>query len=184
MRIGTRNWLAKARGIFPGDPRYYQILSLGLLLGYGKCCLQFDIGAGQLAVTLGSVLGAQFFCSRLLARAKSFNSETERGQPCPRSSTRQAGPPRGQGCPRSSMNWSWSAAFDPKSALISGLSLCLLLRTNSLLLAMTAAFAAIAGKFVLRWNGKHIFNPTNFGLVIAMLCAGERVWVSPGQWGN
>jgi len=49
---------------------------------------------------------------------------------------------------------------------------------------MTAAFAAIAGKFLLRWNGKHIFNPTNFGLVVVMLCAGERVWVSPGQWGN
>jgi Na+-transporting NADH:ubiquinone oxidoreductase subunit NqrB len=74
-------------------------------------------------------------------------------------------------------------AFDPKSALISGLSLCLLLRTGSPLLAATAAAVTIASKFVLRWNGKHLFNPTNFGIVAMMLATG-RVWVSPGQWGN
>jgi enediyne biosynthesis protein E5 len=74
-------------------------------------------------------------------------------------------------------------AFDPRSALISGLSLCLLLRTGSLLLAATAAVVTIASKFVLRWRGKHIFNPTNFGIVAMMLATG-RVWVSPGQWGN
>ena len=41
----------------------------------------------------------------------------------------------------------------------------------------------IGSKFVLRWRGKHIFNPTNFGLVVMMLATG-RVWVSPGQWGT
>ena len=75
-------------------------------------------------------------------------------------------------------------AFDPKSALISGLSLCLLLRTNSLLLAAAAALITIASKFLLRVNGKHVFNPTNFGLVAMMLATGGAVWVSPGQWGN
>lgn len=74
-------------------------------------------------------------------------------------------------------------AFDPRSALISGLSLCLLLRTSSLLLAVVAAVITIASKFVLRWRGKHLFNPTNFGIVALML-ATERVWVSPGQWGS
>jgi Na+-transporting NADH:ubiquinone oxidoreductase subunit NqrB len=74
-------------------------------------------------------------------------------------------------------------AFDPKSALISGLSLCLLLRTGSPLLAAAAAAVTVASKFVLRWNGKHLFNPTNFGIVAMMLATG-RVWVSPGQWGN
>jgi enediyne biosynthesis protein E5 len=76
------------------------------------------------------------------------------------------------------------AVFDPRSALISGLSLCLLLRTNSLLLAALAAVLAVAGKFLLRWRGKHLFNPTNFGIVSLMLATGGRVWVSPGQWGN
>src|SRR6185436_16508473 len=74
-------------------------------------------------------------------------------------------------------------AFDPKSALISGLSLCLLLRTGSTLLAVAAAVVTVASKFVLRINGKHLFNPTNFGIVALMLATGQ-VWVSPGQWGN
>ena len=74
--------------------------------------------------------------------------------------------------------------FDPKSALISGLSLCLLLRTNSWALAVATGVVAIAGKFILRWRGKHLFNPTNFGLVAMMLISGKAVWVSPGQWGD
>src|SRR3989449_7128644 len=73
--------------------------------------------------------------------------------------------------------------FDPRSALISGLSVCLLLRTGSLDLAMLAAAIAIASKFTLRVRGKHVFNPTNFALVAMMLATG-RVWVSPGQWGS
>jgi enediyne biosynthesis protein E5 len=75
-------------------------------------------------------------------------------------------------------------SFDPRSALISGLSLCLLLRTNSLWLVALAATVTIASKFVLRWNGKHLFNPTNVGLVLMLLFADGRVWVSPGQWGS
>src|SRR5437870_3678323 len=75
-------------------------------------------------------------------------------------------------------------AFDPRSALISGLSLCLLLRANSLVLAGAVAAVTITSKFVLRWKGKHLFNPTNFGIVFMMLCAGKSVWVSPGQWGD
>jgi enediyne biosynthesis protein E5 len=73
--------------------------------------------------------------------------------------------------------------FDPRSALISGLSLCLLLRTGSPWLAAAAAVAAIGSKFVIRWNGKHLFNPTNFGLV-AMMSLTRGAWVSPGQWGH
>src|SRR5688500_16097540 len=53
-------------------------------------------------------------------------------------------------------------AFDSKSALISGLGLCFLLRTNLPLLGAATAVIAIASKFVLRWKGKHVWNPTNF----------------------
>ena len=74
-------------------------------------------------------------------------------------------------------------SFDPRSALISGLSLCLLLRTNYLSLALVAALLAVSSKFVLRVNAKHVFNPTNFAIVALMAVTGE-VWVSPGQWGN
>jgi Na+-transporting NADH:ubiquinone oxidoreductase subunit NqrB len=73
--------------------------------------------------------------------------------------------------------------FDPRSALISGLSLCLLLRANSELLLIAPAAITIASKFILKWRGKHIFNPTNFGIV-AMLALSADVWVSPAQWGS
>jgi Na+-transporting NADH:ubiquinone oxidoreductase subunit NqrB len=73
-------------------------------------------------------------------------------------------------------------ALSARSALISGLSLCLLLRTNRADLAVAAAVIAIAGKFLVRIGGKHIFNPTNGGIV-AMLLLTDEVWVSPGQWG-
>ncbi|MFN2387896.1 MAG: RnfABCDGE type electron transport complex subunit D [Thermoanaerobaculia bacterium] len=73
--------------------------------------------------------------------------------------------------------------FDSKSALISALSLCLLLRTNFAALAILTAAVTIASKFAIRWDGKHVFNPTNFGLV-AMMLATDAVWVSPGQWGS
>jgi enediyne biosynthesis protein E5 len=76
-----------------------------------------------------------------------------------------------------------ASPFDPRSALISGLSLCLLLRTNSPLLMIVTAVVTIASKFVLKWNHKHIFNPTNFG-IIAMIALSGEVWVSPAQWGS
>jgi enediyne biosynthesis protein E5 len=76
---------------------------------------------------------------------------------------------------RRAVNW--------RSALISGLSLCLLLRTNRTELAIAAAVVAIGAKFVFRLHGKHLFNPTNGGIV-ALLLVTDQVWVSPGQWGS
>lgn len=72
--------------------------------------------------------------------------------------------------------------FDPKSALVSSLSLCLLLRTNNLTIAALAAFIAIASKFLFRWRNTHLFNPTN--LALAVVLAGGLGWISPGQWGQ
>jgi Na+-translocating ferredoxin:NAD+ oxidoreductase RnfD subunit len=73
-------------------------------------------------------------------------------------------------------------AMSARSSLISGLSLCLLLRTNDPWLAVLAAIVTIAGKSLVRFNGKHVFNPANGGIV-AMLLLTNQVWVSPGQWG-
>jgi len=70
-----------------------------------------------------------------------------------------------------------------KSALISSLSLCLLLRTDHLLLAVAAALVAVLSKFVVRVRGKHVFNPTNLALVTC-LATTDAAWVSPGQWGT
>lgn len=64
-------------------------------------------------------------------------------------------------------------SFDPKSPLISALSLCLLLRTDTL---------AVASKFVIHWKENHVFNPTN--LALAVILAGGLGWMSPGHWGQ
>jgi enediyne biosynthesis protein E5 len=73
--------------------------------------------------------------------------------------------------------------FDPKSALISALSLCLLLRVDTLMVAATAAVIAIASKFLVQVNRKHVFNPTNGAIALMMLIT-PAAWLSPGQWGN
>src|ERR1700687_1994633 len=51
----------------------------------------------------------------------------------------------------------WRVTFDPRSAMISGLSLALLARSNSILLLLAAAAIAISSKFFIRWRGKHLF---------------------------
>ena len=73
--------------------------------------------------------------------------------------------------------------FEWKSAAISALSLSLLLRADSMFLLVLGAVLAIASKFFIRINGKHLFNPTNFAIT-SMMLATDRVWVSPGQWGS
>jgi enediyne biosynthesis protein E5 len=80
----------------------------------------------------------------------------------------------------------WTArdhASGLKSALISSLSLCLMLRTDALALAALAAALAVGSKFLIRVRGKHVFNPTNLALVALMLTT-DAAWVSPGQWGT
>ena len=72
--------------------------------------------------------------------------------------------------------------FDPWSALISGLSLCLLLRAPGVELMAAAAVVAIASKFVLRIGDRHVWNPTNLAIVV-LLALGAG-WVSPAQWGS
>jgi Na+-transporting NADH:ubiquinone oxidoreductase subunit NqrB len=70
-----------------------------------------------------------------------------------------------------------------KSALITALGLCLLLKANELWVLALAAFLAIASKFLIRAGDKHLFNPANFGIIAVLLLTGQA-WVSPGQWGN
>jgi Na+-transporting NADH:ubiquinone oxidoreductase subunit NqrB len=73
--------------------------------------------------------------------------------------------------------------FEYKSALITGLSLSILLRSNEPALWLAAGVLAIGSKFLLRVGGKHLFNPAAFAIVALLLACGGRVWVSPGQWG-
>ena len=74
-------------------------------------------------------------------------------------------------------------SFDPRSPLITGLSLSLLLRADDPWLPALAAVIAIGSKFVFRIGGKHIFNPAGFAIVV-LLASAHGVWISPGQWGS
>lgn len=73
--------------------------------------------------------------------------------------------------------------FDARSAVITALGLCLLLRTNDPALGAVAGFIAIGAKFCIRVDGKHLFNPAMIGLVATVSLSGEA-WISPGQWGS
>ena len=78
--------------------------------------------------------------------------------------------------------WMVYTRFDWRSPLITAASLTLLLRTDQFAWSVLAGVIAIGSKFVIRVNGKHIFNPANFAIVILALSA-AGVWISPGQWG-
>jgi len=68
------------------------------------------------------------------------------------------------------------------SAAITALSLTMLLRTMGWELAMLAAAAGVASKFVLRVRGRHIWNPAALAIVlVTSLLPGA--WISTGQWG-
>ncbi len=69
------------------------------------------------------------------------------------------------------------------SVLISAMSLCLLLKTNDWYVSLFAAFFTVASKYILRFNKKHIFNPSAFGIVATILLT-KDAWLSPGQWGS
>lgn len=69
------------------------------------------------------------------------------------------------------------------SAIITCFGLSILLRADSLWVHPLAAFIAIGAKFVIRVNGRHLFNLANLG-VIAGITLLPGAWISPGQWGN
>lgn len=72
---------------------------------------------------------------------------------------------------------------DYKSALVTSLSLTLLLRADAIWPLVIAAAIAIFSKFSIRLNGKHIFNPANIGIVTMILLT-DAAWTTPGQWGT
>ena len=73
--------------------------------------------------------------------------------------------------------------LDLRSPMITGLSLSLLLRADALWLYAAAAVIAIGSKFLLRIDGKHIWNPAGLAIVVLLLTS-NGVWISPGQWGT
>lgn len=73
-----------------------------------------------------------------------------------------------------------------QSAYISGVSLSLLVRPAGGLMWPFAvgAFLSIASKYVLRYRGKHLWNPSNLGLSLLVLLAPNKVALLSHELGN
>jgi Na+-transporting NADH:ubiquinone oxidoreductase subunit NqrB len=72
------------------------------------------------------------------------------------------------------------------SAYISGISLTLLIKPQggALWPFVIGGFLAISSKYVLRYRGNHLWNPTNFAISALLLAAPARVSVLSHQFGN
>lgn len=73
-----------------------------------------------------------------------------------------------------------------QSAYISGISLTLLLKPQGAALwpFLLGGYLAISSKYVLRYRDSHLWNPTNFAIVVLLLAAPEKISVLSHQWGN
>ena len=70
------------------------------------------------------------------------------------------------------------------SAYISGISVGILVRSPAVWPYLVCAVVAIMSKYVLRVNGRHIWNPSNFGISVLVFLAPETVAALSIQWGN
>ena len=93
-----------------------------------------------------------------------------------------------------------SAIMWPASGLLTGNSTAFILRTPGTLhgqwwsthgiwIFVGVVALSMASKYVIRWRGRHIFNPSNLGLVIAFVALGPKLtepqdlwWIPPGPW--
>ena len=70
------------------------------------------------------------------------------------------------------------------SAYITGISVGILLRSPLFWPYVLCSLLAITSKYVLRINGRHIWNPSNFGISAMLFLAAESVATLSIQWGN
>ena len=72
----------------------------------------------------------------------------------------------------------------PASAYISGISAGILVRSPFLWPYFLTSLISITSKYVLRVKGRHLWNPTNFGVSAVVFLAPAAVTVLSIQWGN
>jgi Na+-transporting NADH:ubiquinone oxidoreductase subunit NqrB len=70
------------------------------------------------------------------------------------------------------------------SAYISGISCGILVRSPALWPFALASLLSIMSKYVLRVKGRHLWNPSNFGICALLFLAPETVAALSVQWGN
>ncbi len=138
------------------DARYFQIIFQTIFLSYGIMYLHWNAEWWLYGTYFGISLATQFLCSII------FNKK-----------------------PLIVFSKDWLNKFFSTipSAMISSYGLSLLLKTNHWWVAAFAASISIASKYIIRFKGKHIFNPSALGIVAAIYFTGQA-WISPGQWGS
>jgi Na+-translocating ferredoxin:NAD+ oxidoreductase RnfD subunit len=72
----------------------------------------------------------------------------------------------------------------PASAYITGISVGILVRSPFLWPYALASLISIASKYVLRLNGRHLWNPSNLGVSAVLFLAPATVSLLSIQWGN
>ena len=70
------------------------------------------------------------------------------------------------------------------SAYISGISVGILVRSPAVWPYLLCAVVSIMSKYVLRVKGRHMWNPSNFGISVLLFLAPETVATLSIQWGN
>ena len=152
--------------MFLKDARDYQIIFLGLFLFLGVSTRDWTLQPDLILVVVTSCLLTQWLLSSLTEYSEKINEYSFRTI-------------------YSELNLlvSPKVLTSLRSALITSLGLCLLLRSNSYQTMAISSFLAISSKFLFRSRNKHFFNPANFGIIAALTLTNDA-WVSPGQWGT
>ncbi|HTU44643.1 MAG TPA: hypothetical protein VMF91_06250 [Bryobacteraceae bacterium] len=70
------------------------------------------------------------------------------------------------------------------SAYITGISVGILIRSPAFWPYALCSAIAITSKYVLRWRGRHLWNPSNFAISAMLLLVPEYVAALSIQWGN
>ncbi len=70
------------------------------------------------------------------------------------------------------------------SAYITGISVGILLRSPAYWPYVVCAAIAITSKYVIRYKGRHFFNPSNFGISVMLFLLPVSVAMLSIQWGN
>ena len=70
------------------------------------------------------------------------------------------------------------------SAYITGISVGILVRSPAYWPYALCSAISIMSKYVLRLKGRHIWNPSNFGIAVLLFLAPETMAVLSIQWGN
>ena len=72
----------------------------------------------------------------------------------------------------------------PASAYITGISVGILLRSPAYWPYAVCSLLSITSKYALRFRGRHIWNPSNFGICAMLFLASQSVASLSIQWGN